>query len=139
MTMQRIPVDMGRLENLLCMSGPEARVNPETGEVRTDRRTGLPTFVVGVAVKVAGSRKAYVLDVQVSGEPVGVVEGAPVRVFDLEAVPWEIDGRNGVSYQASAVTAVTAVTVAGASSGPGGSLPGTTDTGRGAAKGGEGS
>lgn len=101
--MQSIPVDVGRLTGLVCVSAPEVKVNPTTGEIRMDRVTGAAVYLVGVAVKLAGTRKASVIDVQVAGEPVGIVEGAAVRLFDLEAVPWEIEGRSGVSFRASAV------------------------------------
>lgn len=104
--MKRIPVDMSRLAGAICVSAPEAKADPQTGEIRTDRATGQSIYLVGVSVKLVGERKAYVLDVQVPGEPVGVTEGAPVRLYDLVAVPWEVDGRNGLSYRASAITAV---------------------------------
>ena len=103
--MKRIPVDVSRLSGALCVSAPEVKADPATGEVRTDKASGQPVYLVGVSVKIAGERKAYVLDVQVPGEPVGVTEGSPVRLFDLVAVPWEVDGRSGLSYRASAVTA----------------------------------
>jgi hypothetical protein len=106
--MKRIPVDTNRLSGALCVSAPEVKADPNTGEVRMDKATGQPVYLVGVSVKLTGERKAYVLDVAVPGEPVGVVEGAPVRVFDLVAVPWEVDGRSGMSYRASAVTTATA-------------------------------
>lgn len=103
MTLRNIPVDMGKLSGLLCTSAPEVRADINTGEVRTDRASGLPLFLVGVLVKVEGERRAYVLDVQVPGEPAGLVEGQPVTVEGLEAAPWERDGRSGVVYRASAV------------------------------------
>lgn len=105
MSLRTIPVDIRRLTGFICVSMPEVRVDPTTGEIRTDRDTGQPTYVVGVVCKIVGSRAAYVLDVQLVGEPVGLVEGEPVKVFDLEARPWEVDGRSGVSYRASAITA----------------------------------
>lgn len=105
MSMRSIPVDISRLTGLMCASAPEIRVDPTTGEIRTDRASGQPLYLVGVVVKLAGTRLAYVIDVQVAGEPVGVAEGQPVRVFDLEARPWEVDGRSGMSYRASAITA----------------------------------
>jgi len=103
--MKRIPVDTSRLTGALCVSAPEVKADPVTGEIRMDKATGQPVYLVAVAVKLTGERKAYVLDVQVPGEPVGVVEGAPVRLFDLVAVPWEVEGRTGLSFRASAVTA----------------------------------
>jgi hypothetical protein len=70
-----------------------------------DRRTGEPLYLVGVAVKVEGERAAYVLDVQVPGEPTGLVVGQPVVVEQLEAMPWERDGRSGVVFRAAVITA----------------------------------
>ena len=69
-----------------------------------DRATGQPTYSVGVACRIPDEREADVLDIQVIGAPVGVVEGAAVKVFDLELRPWEVDGRSGFSFRASAIT-----------------------------------
>lgn len=110
--MRNIPVDMGKLSGLLCTSAPEVRADINTGEVRTDRVSGLPLFLVGVLVKVAGERRAYVLDVQVPGEPAGLIEGQPVTVEGLEAAPWEREGRSGVSYRAKAIRPAGAAQVA---------------------------
>jgi hypothetical protein len=103
MTLRNIPVDLSKLSGLLCTSAPEVRADINTGEIRTDRTTGLPLFLVGVLVKVEGERRAYVLDVQVPGEPAGLVEGQPVTIESLEAAPWERDGRSGVVYRATAI------------------------------------
>lgn len=104
MTLRTIPIDQTKLELFLCASAPVVRADPVTGEIRTDRVSGKPLFLVGVLVKMAGDRRAYVLDVQVPGEPAGLSEGAPVVLADLEAAPWERDGRSGVTYRASAIT-----------------------------------
>ena len=103
MTLRNIPVDLRKLSGLLCTSAPEVRADINTGEIRTDRATGLPLFLVGVLVKVEGERRAYVLDVQVPGEPAGLVEGQPVTIESLEAAPWDRDGRSGVVYRATAI------------------------------------
>jgi hypothetical protein len=126
MSLRSIPVDISRLTGFICVSAPEERVDPTTGEVRTDRETGQPTYVVGVVCKIVGSRAAYVLDVQLVGEPVGLVEGAPVKIVDLDARPWEVDGRSGVSYRASSITLDKPHTSPG---------PDSPASGRGAAKG----
>jgi len=70
-----------------------------------DQVTGQPLYLVGILVKVNGERRAYVLDVQVPGEPTDLVEGQPVVVEGLEAAPWERDGRSGVTYRATAIKA----------------------------------
>src|SRR5581483_4182491 len=99
MSLRSIPVDISRLTGFMCASAPEIRVDPTTGEIRTDRESGQPLYLVGIVVKLAGTRLAYVLDVQVPGEPVGIREGHPVKLYDLEARPWEVDGRSGMSYR----------------------------------------
>ncbi len=119
MSMRSIPVDITRLTGFMCASAPEIRVDPTTGEIRTDRESGQPLYLVGIVVKLAGTRLAYVIDVQVPGEPVGIREGQPVKVHDLEARPWEVDGRSGMSYRASAITAETAGSQAADASGSG--------------------
>ena len=103
MTLRTIPIDTAKLSLWLCASAPEVRSDPTTGEIRKDRDSGQPLYLVGVLVKVAGERRAYVLDVQVPGEPSGLVEGETVKVADLEAAPWERDGRSGVTYRATSI------------------------------------
>ncbi|MFE2976632.1 hypothetical protein [Streptomyces sp. NPDC059258] len=100
--MQRIPVDVARLGSLMCVVPPEPRVNQETGQIRTDA-DGTETWVVGVSVRQLERRRADVIEVTVSGEPKGITEGMRVLLNDLVAVAWEIDGRKGTSFRASAV------------------------------------
>jgi len=100
--MQRIPVDVARLGSLMCVVPPEPRVNQETGQIRTDA-DGTETWVVGVSVRQLDRRRADVIEVTVSGEPKGITEGMRVILNDLMAVAWEIDGRKGTSFRASAV------------------------------------
>ena len=136
MTLRNIPIDLGKLTGLLCTSAPEVRSDMVTGEVRTDRTTGLPLYLVGVLVKVEGERRAYVLDVQVPGEPVGLVEGEPLAVEGLEAAPWERDGRSGVTYRASAIRPGPVVAAAAASDGPAPPVAVAATSGRSSGKGG---
>jgi len=112
-TLRNIPIDLQQLSGWLCTSLPEVRTDIHTGEVRVDQ-AGQPLYLVGVLVKVTGERRAYVLDVQVPGEPTDLVEGQPVVVEGLEAAPWERDGRAGVVYRATAIRAgAQAITPAG--------------------------
>jgi hypothetical protein len=53
-------LDTRRLSFLFCTSLPEIRADPDTGEVRVDRRTSEPLYLVGVEVKVEGGRAAYI-------------------------------------------------------------------------------
>jgi hypothetical protein len=104
--MNSIPVDTSRLTGLVCVSAPEARLNPETGIARTDR-DGNTLYIVGVALRRTGTRKASVIDVQTSVEPVGIAEGTPVKIVDLDVSQWEIEGRHGLSYKAAHIIPAT--------------------------------
>ena len=110
MTIQDMPIDPGRLRNVRLAVGAEPRADFNTGEVRTDRETGLPVYRVAVLVKPETSRKAYVLEIDVPGEPQGLVEGEPVQLHDLTISTWEREGRSGETYRASAVTPAIATT-----------------------------
>ncbi|MCD5313567.1 SCO3933 family regulatory protein [Kineosporia babensis] len=100
--MRTIPVNVSAFEAWLCVMLPEPRVaNPDTGELRKDRETGQTMYSVGVCA-IQG-RNSSVIQVTVVGEPQGLILGAPVRVSDLEATPWDRDGRSGVAWRASAL------------------------------------
>lgn len=101
--MQSIPVDAGRLGVLRCVGAAEPKlVSAATGEVKRDRE-GIPVFTVPVALKQEG-RRAELIEISVSGEPVGLVEGGLVQVVGLEAFVWEMGERRGVTWRAAAVT-----------------------------------
>ncbi|WP_328464004.1 SCO3933 family regulatory protein [Streptomyces sp. NBC_00448] len=102
--LQSIPVDTSRLGMILCVVGPEPRVNPETGQVRQDR-DGNTIFVVGVVVRQVEGRRAETIEVAVPGEPRGIVEGMPVRIENLTAIQWTMGARSGTSFRATAITA----------------------------------
>ncbi|HTJ72800.1 MAG TPA: hypothetical protein VL551_35000 [Actinospica sp.] len=137
MTLRNIPVDLSQLTYIMVTSAPEVRTDLNTGEIRTDRITKLPLFLVGVLVKVEGERKAYVLDVQVPGEPQGIIEGSFVEVEKMQAVPWDRDGRSGVTYRVASIRPVkpSATMEAPAPAGLPDSTPTPTDSGTGAATG----
>ncbi|MEU8959598.1 hypothetical protein AB0C93_35530 [Streptomyces sp. NPDC048518] len=101
--MQSKPIDTARLGVMRCVIAPEARMTPE-GEVRRDRE-GQPQWITGLSVRQAEGRRTDVIHVVVSGaQPQGIVEGAEVRVTDLWANEWEVDGRSGTSWRAEAIT-----------------------------------
>lgn len=105
--MQNKPIDTARFAVCLCVAPPEIKTDQVTGQPRVDRE-GRAQWVVGVAVRPKGGRRsdADVIDVTVPSEPVGVTEGMPVRLVDLVASEWSIDGRSGTSWRAEAVTPV---------------------------------
>ncbi|WP_428935513.1 hypothetical protein [Streptomyces sp. ACT015] len=81
-------------------------MTPE-GETRRDR-DGNPLWITTLSVRSAASRKADVVEVVTSGQPQGIEEGALVRVLNLWANDWEIDGRSGVTFKADALEPMTA-------------------------------
>lgn len=102
--MRVIPVDVRAFEAFAVTMAPEPKIaNRDTGEVRKDSATGETVWEVGV-VAVRG-RQSSVIQVSVVGEPKGLSVGASVRPVDLEAVPWDRDGRSGVTYRAASITA----------------------------------
>jgi hypothetical protein len=105
MSLKVVPVAVERLSNLVCASLPQVRADRVTGEIRTDRATGQPQYEVWVLALVEGEREPSVMQVRVPGEPVGLEIGRPVKLFDLVERKWEMDGRSGVTYSASAITA----------------------------------
>ena len=106
MALKVVPVAVERLSNVVCASLPQVRVDRVTGEIRTDRATGQPQYEVYIMALSEGEREPSVMQVRVPGEPVGLQVGAPVRLFDLVERKWDMDGRSGVNYTASAITAV---------------------------------
>lgn len=108
--MQVIPVDLARLEGLVCVTDPEIRVNPETGEMRPNAR-GETVYLVGVAGRRAGTRRAWAIEVQTTKEPVGVVEGTKLTLVELDALSWEMDGRRGMTYRAAEILAAEAIPI----------------------------
>lgn len=109
---RNIPVAVDRFYNLMCVSAPEVRTDRGTGEIRKDRASGKPLYIVGVLVRIRDDRKAYVLDVTVPGEPESIAEGVFVEFSKLTVTPWVTDTGNGVVYRAEAITAARPTTPA---------------------------
>ncbi|MEU1804342.1 hypothetical protein [Streptomyces sp. NPDC019937] len=120
--MQSIPVDTSRLGVLRCAVGPEPKIADfESKEVKKDR-DGNTIYTVAVTVRQE-RRRVSVIEIAVSGEPKGVMEGSEVRVTGLEAFAWTMGDRHGVSFRAAAITPVPApapAASASASAGKGG-------------------
>jgi hypothetical protein len=107
-TMRTIPIDLGKLAGFTLALLPEPYADRETGEARTDRASGLPLYLVGVNVSFPAEREAYALTIRVPGQPEGLELNQVVKVYDLVAVPWDRDGRSGITYRASAITPASA-------------------------------
>ncbi len=113
--MQSKPVDVARFALCRCVAPPEVRTDAVTGRPRLDRE-GREQWVVGVAVRPEGGRgsDADVIDVTCAAEPVGVSEGMAVRLVDLWASEWSVEGRSGTAWRAASVVPATAVPCRGA-------------------------
>lgn len=108
MSIKNVPVCEHKLTSAICASVPQVRADRVTGEIRTDRASGLPQYEVFVLVSFVDEREPSVINVRVAGEPVGLEIGKPVRLFDLYERKWEVDGRSGENYTVSAITAANA-------------------------------
>ncbi|MDH6135038.1 hypothetical protein P3T37_004448 [Kitasatospora sp. MAA4] len=102
MSLKNLPLDASRMGIALCIS-VEPKTDLETGAVKADR-DGVPQWTVSVAVRPEAS-KAAVIEITVSGEPVGLGIGQHVILNGLEAFWWEMNGRSGLAYRAESVTA----------------------------------
>lgn len=99
--MQNKPLDVARLGQIRCVIAPEPRTTPE-GDVRRDRE-GNPLWITGLSVRQVEGRRTDVIHVVTSGQPTGLTEGAEVKITNLWANDWEVDGRSGTSFRADAL------------------------------------
>jgi|tagenome__1003787_1003787.scaffolds.fasta_scaffold20983815_4 hypothetical protein len=105
----RLPIDTGRLQFLVVGEAEpvrkfEADKPREAWAPRVDDNGELLWRVQLVAF---GDGGADILRVIVPGDP-GVKEGELVRVEGMTAQPWEMEGRTGMSYRATAIRSVSA-------------------------------
>ncbi|MGW1615403.1 hypothetical protein ACWCQZ_39335 [Streptomyces sp. NPDC002285] len=99
--MEEKPIDVARLGTIRCEIAPEPRTTLE-GDQRRDRE-GNPLWVTGLAVRRLEGRRVDTIDVTTSGQPQGFTAGSEVRVTNLWARDWTIEGRTGTSYRADAI------------------------------------
>jgi hypothetical protein len=98
----RLPIDLTNL-TLIAGSDPAGVLDMER-RPRADKATGELLWGLDVVV-LGGEDGAEVWPVRVVGEPKGITTGQPLRVEGLTAMPWEIDGRHGMSFRARVVEA----------------------------------
>ncbi|GAA3181763.1 hypothetical protein JYK22_31045 [Nonomuraea sp. RK-328] len=95
-----IPVDTGKL-TITCVKAPRPRVlNKDTGEIKTDKN-GNTVYEVTVSVEDEFGRIELV-KIGITGEP-PITAGDPVNAVGLVGYVWEMSGRWGISYRASAL------------------------------------
>jgi hypothetical protein len=72
-----------------------------SGKQKMNRASQLPEWVVEVLAM--DSERGEVIRVTVAGDQPKVSQGQPVRFEELEAIPWNNNGRDGVAYRATAI------------------------------------
>src|SRR5512139_2537700 len=118
--MRNVPVDMACLTGLRCVTAPEAQTEYDSGAPKLDAKSKLPVWLVGVAVRKVGDRKASAIDIKVVAATAPEVgEGDAVWIEGLEASLWENNGRAGLSWRATAIVkaSVPAAPISGTASG----------------------
>lgn len=85
-----------------CVKTAEPAIDFQTKRPKATR-DGEPIFEVQV-VALGDDGESGLLTLRLIGEqPRKLAEGTPLRVAGLVAVPWEIDGRSGITYRAEQV------------------------------------
>ena len=100
--MNSIPVDTSRITTLVG-----GAIEPALTPSGTQRqsRDGKPLFNVPVVALIEGDNPDT-FTVRVPGPVVQIPQLTPVRLIGLVARPWQMEGRSGVSFSASAIQPV---------------------------------
>jgi hypothetical protein len=100
----RLPIDAGRLRFLVVGEAEPVRKFEEgkPREAWAPRVDDNGELLWRVQLVAFGDGGADILRVIVSGDP-GVKEGELVRVDGMTAQAWEMDGRSGMSFRATAI------------------------------------
>jgi hypothetical protein len=109
--MRQIPVDTAAAAMMIAQPPQPKVVNRQTGEIATDRDTGVKLMTVNVMFAMEGNAEVLNVTVPETGVSGDLVMGTPVALTGLIARPWENEfngqKRHGISFRAVAVTAVT--------------------------------
>src|SRR4051812_41120145 len=100
----RFPIDTGRLQ-FLVVAGAEPLKQFEEGKPRESwapRVDGNGEVLWRIELVALGDGQAQIIRVSVPGDP-GVKQGEMVRVDGMTAQAWEMDGRSGMSFRATAI------------------------------------
>src|SRR5215212_9016299 len=101
----RLPIDTSQLQ-FLVVAGAEPLKQYEEGKPRESwaPRVDVSGEVLWRVQLVAlGDGEAEIIRVAVPGDP-GVGQGEMVRVEAMTAQAWEMEGRSGMAFRASAIT-----------------------------------
>ena len=83
----------------------EPKVDITTGRIKTDRTTGQELCTI--QLMALDERGGEVITVTVAGAVREIPVMTPVSVVELEAIPWNNNGRSGVAFRAASVTPIT--------------------------------
>lgn len=101
----QLPIDTQSVQ--FASAGPaEPVLNFETKEPRRDQN-GAPIYTVPIFASGGGITES--INVKVSGEPKGLAPFTQVKITNLVATTWEMNGQHGLSFRADRVEAVKAV------------------------------
>ena len=103
----RLPIDTSRLQFLVVASAEQLRQYEEgkPRETWAPRVDGNGELLWRVQLVALGDGEAEIIRVAVPGEP-AVQQGEMVRVEGMTAQAWEMEGRNGMAFRATAIRPV---------------------------------
>ena len=90
---------------LMVARGFEPKVDITTGRIKTDRATGQELSTI--QLMALDEKGGEVITVTVAGVVREIPVMTPVSVVELEAIPWNNNGRSGVAFRAASVAPVT--------------------------------
>src|SRR3954467_598886 len=103
----RLIIDTSKAASGFMVSrGFEPKVDITTGRIKTDRTTGQELYTI--QLMALDERGGEVITVTIAGAVREIPVMTPVSVVELEAIPWNNNGRSGVAFRAASVTPITA-------------------------------
>ena len=94
----RLFIDTNKVQQFTVTRGFAPKADPMTGVLKTDRRTGQELNTI--QLMALDENGGEVITVTVAGAVREVPVGSQVTVVDLEALPWNNNGRSGVAFRA---------------------------------------
>jgi len=105
---QNVRVDTRDWIRPRLIADPEPVVDFDTGQIKINPKTGERDYVLSVAVRREGQRRASAIEVKVRAMEAPDVSESDVVAFDgLIVTYWEQNGRSGLAFRADAVTRAT--------------------------------
>ncbi|WP_194927729.1 hypothetical protein [Catenulispora pinisilvae] len=106
--MQNVRVDIGDWIRPRLIADPEPVVDFDTGEIKINPKTGERDYLLSVAVRREGQRRASAIEVKVRGMSApDVSEGDVITLDGLIVTYWEQNGRSGLAFRAESASRAT--------------------------------